>query len=42
MRVRAVANGNVVDLDDEAARILIAAGIYEPVEDEPVKAKQKK
>lgn len=35
MKVRSVATGEVIELDDEGATILIAAGIYEPVETEP-------
>lgn len=31
MRVRALANGNVLELDDEVAARLIDAGIYEAV-----------
>jgi hypothetical protein len=36
MRIRALANGNVIHADDEAAKQLIEAGIYEEVtDDEP-------
>lgn len=34
MKIRALANGNVIHADDEAARILIEGGIYEKVSDE--------
>ena len=34
MKIRAIANGNVIDIDDAGAKVLIDAGIYEPV-DEP-------
>lgn len=37
MRIRALANGNVIEAADDAAGILIAAGIYEAT-DEPVTA----
>lgn len=36
MQVRAVANGNVVEMSDEQASGLVAAGIYEPVHAEAV------
>lgn len=34
MRVRSVATGEIIDLDEEGAVILIDAGIYEAVEGE--------
>lgn len=37
MRIRALANGNVIEADDEAAKILIDNKIYEAT-DEPVTA----
>lgn len=38
MRIRALANGNVIEADDEAAKQLIEAKIYEDAGDEPVTA----
>lgn len=39
MKIRALANGNVIHADDEAAKILIDAKIYEAVDDkEPLTA----
>lgn len=35
MKVRSVATGEVIDLCEEGATILIDAGIYEPVDGEP-------
>jgi hypothetical protein len=32
MKVRAKANGEVIDVSEEAATILLNAGIYEPVD----------
>ena len=29
MKIKAIANGNIIHADDEAAKILIDAGIYE-------------
>ena len=34
-RIRAKANGDVIDATDEAAQELLAAGIYEAVEEPP-------
>lgn len=34
MKIRAKANGDVIDLSDDTARELIEAGIYEPVDAE--------
>lgn len=33
MKIRALANGNVIHADDEAAKQLIEAGTYEAVDD---------
>lgn len=38
MRIRALANGNVIEASDEAAKQLIEAKIYEDAGDEPVTA----
>lgn len=38
MRIRALANGNVIEAHEEAAKQLIEAGIYEAAGDEPVTA----
>jgi hypothetical protein len=35
MRVRSVATGEVIDIAEEGATILIDAGLYEPVSDAP-------
>ena len=35
MKVRAKANGNVLDLPDGEAEALVKAGIYERMDDEP-------
>lgn len=35
MKARALANGEVVELDEGAAEQLIGAGIYEPVAEQP-------
>ena len=40
MKVRAKANGNVLDLPDGEAEGLIAAGIYERMDDEPTVTKE--
>ena len=41
MKIRAKANGEVIDASEEAAKELIEAGVYEPV-DEPADAPKKK
>lgn len=37
MKIKAKANGNIIEAHDDAAKELIAAGIYEPVEDKEEK-----
>ena len=41
MKIRALANGDVIEIDDAAAQVLIAAGIYEAVEPVPKQRKGK-
>jgi hypothetical protein len=38
VRIKAVANGNVIEAHEDAAKILIDAGIYTAADDEPVTA----
>lgn len=38
MKIRAKANGNIIEADDEAAKVLIAAGIYEAYDEKKDKA----
>jgi hypothetical protein len=35
MKIRAKANGDIIEVDEEAAKGLIEAGIYEAVDEEP-------
>jgi hypothetical protein len=35
MKIKAKANGNIVDVSDGEAEALLASGIYEPVEKAP-------
>lgn len=35
MKIRALANGEVIDFSEDGARILIGAGIYEAVDERP-------
>lgn len=35
MKVKARTNDNIVDLPDDQARLLIAAGVYDAVDDAP-------
>jgi hypothetical protein len=35
MKIRAKATGEIIDISEEGATILIEAGIYEPVDSEP-------
>lgn len=35
MRIKAVANGNIIDAHPDAAKQLIEAGIYEAVDEDP-------
>lgn len=34
MKIRAKANGNIIEASDEEAKELIASGIYEPIDDD--------
>jgi hypothetical protein len=38
MKIRALANGNVIEAHEDAAKELIAAGIYEAVDEKKDKA----
>jgi hypothetical protein len=40
MKIKAVANGNVIEADDGAAKELIAAGIYEAYDEKDEKPKK--
>lgn len=41
MKIKAKANGNIIEAHDDAAKELIAAGIYEAVDEKPAKEQKR-